>query len=576
MSSAIIFYPSSFLPLALVELSLLACFLAISRLVYYRMKQLPLRKIPGPPSTSFLTGNLLQLFDPSALPFYDKLSKTYGGVIKINAMLGDTQLLISDPKACTSILLKEQDTFEESPWFIENGRHAFGPCLFSTTGAHHRRQRKQLNPVFSIKNMRALIPIFQNVTHQLQDSMRTMLDKGAQEIDIVEWLGRLALELVAQGGLGHTFDSLDPTAHEHEFAGAIKEYIPTMSALYVWRELLPLVSYLPPKLLRFVATSLPWPTLHRLIDVLDTMHANAQKIFDKKMAILEKGSEAAESQVGEGKDIISTLLKANMAAPEDEKMTDDEIVAQMNILLLAGTDTTSSALCRVLHLLSQHQDVQDRLRKEIAAGQSRTDGAELDYDGLVGLPYLDAICRETLRLFPPVPVITRTSGYRPIFLTVKADCGSHCRCRSDICIPLLKPITTIGGDSLASLYIPGNTDVFVNILGLNRDTSIWGPDAAEWKPERWLQPLPESVEGARIPGIYANTLTFLGGGRACIGFKFSQLEMKVALSQLIQAFRFSLPKAEVTWRFGGILTPSIAGSSLIRPTMPLKVESIRP
>ena len=46
--------------------------------------------------------------------------------------------------------------------------------------------------------------------------------------------------------------------------------------------------------------------------------------------------------------------------------------------------------------------------------------------------------------------------------------------------------------------------VWVNVLGLNRDKEIWGPDADEWKPERWLQPLPRSVEDAHIPGIYSN------------------------------------------------------------------------
>jgi cytochrome P450 len=59
-------------------------------------------------------------------------------------------------------------------------------------------------------------------------------------------------------------------------------------------------------------------------------------------------------------------------------------------------DTTSSALCRFLWLLAKHQDVQDRLRKEIK--EAREQYGELNYDQLMGLPYLDAVCRETLRL----------------------------------------------------------------------------------------------------------------------------------------------------------------------------------
>jgi cytochrome P450 len=59
-------------------------------------------------------------------------------------------------------------------------------------------------------------------------------------------------------------------------------------------------------------------------------------------------------------------------------------------------DTTSGALCRFLWLLAKHQDVQDRLRKEIK--EAREQYGELNYDQLMGLPYLDAVCRETLRL----------------------------------------------------------------------------------------------------------------------------------------------------------------------------------
>lgn len=65
-------------------------------------------------------------------------------------------------------------------------------------------------------------------------------------------------------------------------------------------------------------------------------------------------------------------------------------------LTFAAMDTTSNALARIIHLLSTHLDVQSKLRQEIMDARSR--GGELGYDELVALPYLDAVCRETLRL----------------------------------------------------------------------------------------------------------------------------------------------------------------------------------
>ena len=68
--------------------------------------------------------------------------------------------------------------------------------------------------------------------------------------------------------------------------------------------------------------------------------------------------------------------------------------------ILAGMDTTSNALSRILHLLAQNPSVQDRLRAELNAATAGGT-ADLDYDGLMSLPYLDAVCRETLRVYAP-------------------------------------------------------------------------------------------------------------------------------------------------------------------------------
>jgi len=69
-------------------------------------------------------------------------------------------------------------------------------------------------------------------------------------------------------------------------------------------------------------------------------------------------------------------------------------------------ETTSNALCRILHLLARHQDVQDKLRREVTEAYAQR--GNLKYDELFALPYLDAVCKETLRLYPPVSFLFRT------------------------------------------------------------------------------------------------------------------------------------------------------------------------
>jgi cytochrome P450 len=70
-------------------------------------------------------------------------------------------------------------------------------------------------------------------------------------------------------------------------------------------------------------------------------------------------------------------------------------------------DTTSSALARILWLLAQHTEVQDRLRQELCAALAAADG-DIPYDDLVALPFMDAVCRETLRLYPPLSQVVKT------------------------------------------------------------------------------------------------------------------------------------------------------------------------
>lgn len=71
-------------------------------------------------------------------------------------------------------------------------------------------------------------------------------------------------------------------------------------------------------------------------------------------------------------------------------------------------------------------------------------------------------------------------------------------------LSLSKPIKATTGEELTELLVPENTDIIIGIMACNRNPELWGPDAHEWKPERWLNPLPDTITQAHLPGIYAN------------------------------------------------------------------------
>lgn len=88
--------------------------------------------------------------------------------------------------------------------------------------------------------------------------------------------------------------------------------------------------------------------------------------------------------------------------------------------------------------------------------------------------------------------------------------------RQDHVLPLREPITDVNGEVMTEVFVPKGTVVICALAEVNRSKAIWGEDACEWKPERWLSPLPQTVSDARVPGVYANVLTFAGGARACM------------------------------------------------------------
>ncbi|KAI0718403.1 cytochrome P450 [Cerioporus squamosus] len=509
--------------------------------------QSPLNNIPGPQAPSWLKGHMGQLFHRDAHHFRKDISERYGRVVRLLGLFSKPQLFVFDPIALHAILVKEHHIFEEPATHLVGNSIAFGPGLISVTGDQHKKQRKLLNPAFSIAHLRETLPMMYDVAYRLRDAISARLPEGDRftEIDMMGWISRTALELVAQAGLGSSLDSLEDD-NASPYGEALKAFIPAMVPIAIFRRVLPfLVKIGPPTFRRRIVDLIPYEPLRKVKNIIDVLDANARRIVSEKIDVVRRGDDA-----GDGKDILSRLVRANMEASGDDIMSEEEIVGQVSTLVFAATDTTSSAVARILYLLAQHQDVQEKLRREIV--QARSDG-DLTFDELFELPYLEAVCRETLRLYAPVSFVSKTA-------------------RQDTVLPLSEPIHGVDGHEIERLHIPKGTNVFVGISAANRAKELWGEDAEEWKPERWLAPLPETLVQARMPGVYSNMMTFLGGGRACIGFKFSQCEMKVFLSILLESFAFKLSETPIRWNTASVQYPSTMGSD--KAQLPIKVKRI--
>ncbi|KAK7682246.1 hypothetical protein QCA50_014833 [Cerrena zonata] len=516
----------------------------------------PLDNIPGPAPASLIKGNLGQMYDRHGWNWLDGLGNDFNKVVKLTGLFGHRMLYVFDPVALNHILIKDaEDAYDHPEWSFQSTRNTVGPGLTGVHGAHHRRQRKMLNPVFSVKHLRSMTTIFYSVVHRMSNGIDSEVGNKATTIDIMEWLARGALELIGQGGLGISMDSLgDPT--RNPLADSVKMMIPSIADLSELQFLFQYVKYLGPSWVKQTLVRLtPSPTIQRLRKAIYDVEAESKKILAGKRAGLKAGDEETVNEFTEKRDVMSILLQANMNASEIDRLPEDELVAQVSTFILAGTDTTSNALTAMMSILAQYPEVQNKLRAEILEAQARF-GEDIPYDDLVALPYMDSFVRESLRLYSPATFITREA-------------------KKDFVLPVSEPVIGVNGAVMREILVPKGTTLYIAIRASNLDKRIWGEDALEFKPERWLTPLPTTVTEARIPGVYSNLMTFNGGGRSCIGFKFSQLEMKVVLNIMLGKFNISMAKQakNIVWNNAGVRHPTMKNS--INPTFPVDLERIK-
>jgi len=223
-----------------------------------------------------------------------------------------------------------------------------------------------------------------------------------------------------------------------------------------------------------------------------------------------------------GKDLLTLLLKSNVSkdVPVNMRLGDDELLDQINTFLFAGSDTTALALTWALYHLAEEPHIQERLRGELLAAEATHGSACTRWLVIEELPFLENVVREALRLVPPVHSTLRVA-------------------MRDAVIPLGSPMRTRSGEERWKVRIRKGQMIHVPIEGANVEIGVWGLDAWDFNPDRWDH-LPEAA--LRQPGVYSHLMTFSTGPRACLGQKFSIMEIKTIIYVLLITFEFSCPE----------------------------------
>ncbi|KAI0824809.1 cytochrome P450 [Trametes gibbosa] len=470
----------------------------------------PLRILPGPNAPSFFYGNLKEIaeVENNALP--DKWFEQYGTHFVDRDFLLTPRLWSLDPRVIHHVFTHHE--FYTRPH--ENLKfltETLGQGLLFVQGEKHKQQRRIMNPAFGPTQVRDLTEIFLQKATLLRDiwAIATFQSKDAVRVNVNRDLSKTTLDIIGVAGFGYDFHALDPEGKPNELNMAFRRLFgvtrPGSLRLYL-AAFFPILKLIPHKRARETKAS---------ADVIRRI--GSQLVTDRKTATMRAAMETHHSikrKDLQGRDLLTLLIKANLATdvPESQKLSDVDVFGQIPTFLLAGHETTSTATTWALYALCKNQEVQKKLRKELLTLETETPSM----DELSALPYLDSVVRETLRLHAPVTMIVR-------------------EVRRDDVIPVSKPVIDRYGKEYHGIRIAKGNKVVIPILAMHRSKEIWGEDVLEFKPERWDH-IPESI--SMMPGVWGHLLTFIGGPRACIGYRFSLVEIKALLFMLIRSFEF--------------------------------------
>ncbi|KAJ5231870.1 uncharacterized protein N7469_006458 [Penicillium citrinum] len=342
--------------------------------------------------------------------------------------------------------------------------------------AHHSVMRRKVASLYSMTSLVSYEPYVDNCVDLLNAQFTRFAESGS-DTDLAHWLQCYAFDVIGEITFGERFGFLDEgrdISHLMKTLDATLGYA-SYIGLYTW--LRPIVD----PIAAFVTKELYYVQEFADRRVLATRQT--------KMDVDENGPVY----------MAKKLIKAQMDG--NKQITSHDIAATTGANVGAGSDTTGLSLSATLFYLYQHPHCLQKVREEIEQAGFVVEG-KFTFQELQSLPYLQAVIKEALRLHPG-------TGY-----------------------PMWRIVPT-GGLTICGQVLPEGSNVGMNSWVAHRDKTIYGGDADEYKPERWLQ-VDADVEHTKA--MEQSFMPFGYGARTCIGKNISLLEMNKLIPVLVKNF----------------------------------------
>ncbi|PUZ48544.1 hypothetical protein GQ55_7G253200 [Panicum hallii var. hallii] len=395
-----------------------------------------------------------------------------------------------------------------------------GDGIFNVDGAKWRHQRKVASHKFSTRVLRDYSSaVFRDTAAELAGIVAAAARGAGERLDISDLLMRSTLDSIFKVGFGVSLGVLSGSSEE---GAAFARAFDDASEQLLHRFLDPFW-----KAKRFLNLSSEAAMKRSLRTINDFVYA----VIDRKIEQMGRDHQ----EFAKKEDILSRFLLERERDPGcfDNKYLRDIILN----FVIAGRDTTAGTLVWFLYVLCRNEAVQDRIVEEVRATATgdRDIGAQelaasLTEDAISKMQYLHAALTETLRLYPAVPVDVKC-------------------CFSD--------------DTLPDGYAVNEGDmVHYQQFPMGRMEFLWGADAEEFRPERWLD-----GAGVFVPESSFKFTAFQAGPRVCLGKEFAYRQMKIFAAVLLYLFRFEMWDANATVGYRAMLTLKMDGPLYVRASL---------
>jgi cytochrome P450 len=414
---------------------------------------------PGPGAA----GILGQMGDFMAEDMTDMLADArdrYGTVVSMRMPSGDPAVFVAEPQGVQRVLQGNQNNYKRSSVYRNELSEAFGEGLLTSEGELWERQHRLIRPMFRSSTVKSF-------TDLILDETDAMLEDWTHgdRIHLYEEMERTTLLVI-----GKAMFSADMEEHADEIAEDLRVLRRAFK-----REVGPV-----PTLPDFV------PSFHnsRLRRAVRSLNDIVYDLIDERRASDE-----------DREDLLGMLLDAR--TDDGERMDDEQVRDELVTFLLAGHETTAAALTWTWYLLGQHPDEHARLHEYVTEADSLRDAVGFSAGAAGNESPLKRALQESMRIYPPVPVITREAAE---------------------------------DDVVAGYEIPAGSEVILSQFVVHRDPDLW-EDPMDFRPERF------AADAEHEPYSF---FPFGGGKRMCIGRLLALAEAQLVLGRALEDHRLTL------------------------------------